>query len=103
MSNTPPFALYSTSRGVAVVSTGRIDRGRVEIHYLLRISTGQVSPGGGYRTVRPFVSQASSRLTPLPRSVMDRLEAGFAAIIPDAWIHDPTTAIDPETEDDATA
>lgn len=103
MYNIPPFALYSTSRGIAVVSIGQIDRGRVEITYLLRCSSGQVSPGGGYRTIRPFVSQAASRLTTLPRSVMESLEDGFAAIIPDAWLQDPTKAIDPETEEETTA
>lgn len=99
-SNTPPFALYSTTRGVAVVRTGQVTRGRIELHYLLRISTGQVSAGADYRTERPYLSQAAPRLTPLPPSVMSRLEAGFSAIIPEAWIHDPTTAIDPEPEED---
>jgi hypothetical protein len=31
---------------------------------------------------------------------MTRLEAGYSAIIPQAWIHDPTTAVDPEPEED---
>jgi hypothetical protein len=31
---------------------------------------------------------------------MTRLEAGYSAIIPDAWIRDPTRATDPEPEED---
>lgn len=100
MSNIPPFAIYSTTRGVAIVRTGLVVRGRVELHYLLRISTGEVSPSGDYRTERPFLSQVATRLTPLPPSVMTRLEAGYTALVPDAWIRDPTTAIDPELEED---
>lgn len=102
MTNTPPFALYSTTRGVSVVRTGPAARGRVELNYLLRISTGEVSAlGGGIRIERPFLSQAAPRLTPLPPSVMTRLLAGYTAVIPDAWIRDPTSARDPEPEEDS--
>ena len=100
MSNIPPFALYSTTRGVSVIRVGQVARGRVELHYLLRTSDGRVCPTGGYRTERPYASQATPRLTPLPPSVMTPLEAGYTALVPDAWIRDPTTAIDPEPEED---
>lgn len=98
--NIPPFALYSTTRGVAVIRTGQVARGRVEIHFLHRIATCEVGPVGYGRIERPYLSHATPRMTPLPPSVMTRLEAGFTAMIPDAWIHDPTTAIDIEPEED---
>lgn len=101
MSNIPPFAIYSTTRGASVVRTGSVSGGRVCIERLLHLSSGAVSAGATLSHVeRPFLRNAAPRLTPLPPSVMTRLEAGFEAIVPHAWLANPTLAVDPEPEED---